>query len=97
MEKFINESMINERLLKKSSMINEKKLLCSSEEAEAGAERYVRLLDAPECRSFFLKVMYHLPYPERERIYGAATRSGIGSPKRYFTHSAKRALARIGY
>lgn len=92
----INDSMINDRFLKKSSMINEKKL-CSEAEAEAGAERYIRRLNAPECRKFFLKVMYWLPYDDRERILEASTRAHIAAPKHYFTHCARLELAKRGH
>lgn len=71
--------------------------LCSDKEAESGADRYVRLLEAPECWKFFLKVMYHLPYDTREALLVAATKEGIDSPKRYFTYSAKRELEKLGY
>ena len=74
--KRINEIEIDRFLKKPSfSMIREK--LCSDNEAESGAERYIRLLNAPECREFFLKVMYHLPYEVRERILEAATRPWV--------------------
>lgn len=99
MEKLINDINVNERFLKESSMTMKKgkTKLCSNEEAEAGAERYIRLLRAPECREFFLKVMFYLPYPDRERIYEMSTRPKVASPKHYFTYSAKRALAKRGY
>lgn len=71
--------------------------LCSDAEAESGAERYAKLLNAPECKLFFMKVMYHLPYDTRERILASATRPGILAPKNYFTYSAKRELARFGF
>jgi len=94
--KRINEIEID-RLLKKPSfsMIGGK--LCSDAEAESGAERYIRLLNAPECRLFFLKVMYHLPYDTREQILEAATKPWVKIPKKYFTYSAKRELARFGF
>lgn len=71
--------------------------LCSDKEAESGAERYIKLLNAPECRLFFLKVMYHLPYDTREHILEASIRPGIDIPKKYFTHCAKRELANLGF
>lgn len=74
-----------------------KSKLCSDAEAEEGAERYVRLLNAPECREFFLKVMYHLPYDTRERILETAVKPRIKSPARYFTYCAKRELALLGF
>lgn len=95
----INKINDNERFLKKSSMINDinERKMCSEAEAEAGAQRYIRKLGAPECRLFFLKVMYWLPYNDRERLLEAATRPNVRSPKRYFTFCAKRALAKYGH
>ena len=90
----------NESFLKKTSMsliLTRKAKLCSDKEAESGAERYVRLLNAPECRSFFLKVMYHLPYDNRERILEAATKPWVKTPKKYFTYCAKKELVNLGF
>lgn len=89
----VNE--FKEKYLKNSMTM--KKKLCSDKEAENGAERYIRIFDAPECRLFFLKVMYHLPYEEREDICAAARREKIKCPKKYFTYCAKRALSKYGY
>ncbi len=87
--------------LKKRSLTmikaTKRKKLCSDVEAENGAERYVRIFDAPECRLFFLKVMYHLPYDERERIREAALKGKVKNPKKYFTYCAKRSLEKFGY
>lgn len=71
--------------------------LCSDKEAESGAKRYIKLLNAPECREFFLKVMYHLPYENRERILEASKRPWVKAPKKFFTYCAKRELARFGF
>lgn len=71
--------------------------LCSDKEAESGAERYARLLNAPECQKFFYKVMYYLPYEVRERLLEASTKPTVKVPKRYFTYSAKRELAKRGF
>lgn len=93
------KSMINDSFLKKTSMINDrdnhKVKFCSDREAENGAERLVKILSAPECRNFFIKVMYRLPYIERERILEMATKPNIKSPKKYFTHSAKIAMEQV--
>lgn len=100
MEKAINDNVNDiDRFLKKSSlsMIRGNRKLCSDIEAENGATRYEKKLDAPECHRFFLKVMYHLPYNTRESILEASMRKGIKSPKRYFTYSAKKALEKIGH
>lgn len=98
MEKLINDNDID-RFRKESSltMNRSKSKLCSDNEAESGAERYERLLNAPECHRFFLKVMYHLPYETRERILEASRKKWVANPKKYFTYSAKKALAKLGY
>ena len=99
-ERRINEIIDNEDFLKENLNDNDqlvsKAKLVSNKEAESGADRYVRLLGAPECRLFFLKVMYHLPYDIRERILEASSKSEVRSPKKYFTYSAKRELAKLG-
>lgn len=98
----INEIEINDKdcSLKGTSismnMVSKAKL-CSDKEAESGAERYANLLNAPECRQFFLKVMYHLPYDIRERILEAATKPWIKIPKKYFTYCAKKELTNLGF
>lgn len=96
-EKTIND---NESFLKETSMTmmgTRKNKLCSDNEAESGAERYIRILGAPECRKFFIKVMYYLPYDTREKILELSTRSSIMNPKKYFTYVAKRELAKVGF
>ena len=97
-EKRINEKDIEN--LKRFNFIesgSNKAKLCSDKEAESGANRYMRLLNAPECREFFLKVMYHLPYEDRERLLESSTKPWIKAPKRYFTYCAKKELTKIGY
>jgi hypothetical protein len=90
-----------EYLLKENINDNDRKYrrakLCSDKEAESSAERYIKLLNAPECRNFFLKVMYHLPYESRERILEASKKEGVRTPKKYFTYCAKRELTRLGF
>ena len=77
--------------------ITPRKKLCSVEEAEVGADRLVRELDAECSRKFFLKCMYHLPYEEREAILFCAKRPTVRKPANYFVFSAKRALKKYGY
>ena len=96
----INENDI-ERFLKRTFNFNDKVTtkikLCSDREAESGAERYIRLLNAPECREFFLKVMYHLPYETREKLLESSTKPWVRTPKKYFTYSAKKELSALGF
>lgn len=94
------KSMINEVSERNNSMINERKKpkskLVGLTEAEYGADRLVRKLNAPECRQFFCKVMYYLPANQREIILEYATSGAVKSPKHYFTASAKRELLKLG-
>ena len=96
----INEKDI-EKFLKRNFNFNDncssRAKLCSDKEAESGAERYIRILNAPECREFFLKVMYHLPYEKREKVLEQSIKSWVRSPKKYFTYCAKRELAKLGF
>ena len=90
----------NERFSERKSNDNErvsKAKLCSDREAESGAERYIRILRAPECRKFFLKVMYHLPYDIRESILESSTRPWVRESKKFFTYCAKKELAKLGF
>lgn len=99
-KKRINENDIESFLKRNFNIIDKgsrKAKLCSDNEAESGADRYIKLLKAPECRAFFLKVMYHLPYDDRERILEAATKPWIKTPKNYFTYCAKRELKNLGF
>lgn len=84
------ESNVNDRKYRRAK-------LCSDNEAESGAERYIRLLKAPDCREFFLKVMYHLPYDTREYLLNKALKAGVEKPAHYFTYCAKRELVRLGF
>ena len=95
------KSLTNEYSKRVYSMNNERKAkpkrkLVETAEAESGADRLIRKLDAPECRPFFCKVMYYLPADTRETILEYAMRDGITSPKRYFTKSARRELCKVG-
>ena len=97
----INDFNGNDSFLKRNFNDNDgcssKAKLCSDKEAESGADRYIGLLNAPECRLFFLKVMYHLPYDVRERVLESALKPGIRSPKKYFTYSARKELEQLGF
>lgn len=70
--------------------------LCSDIEAESGAERYIKKLNAPGCREFFIKVMYYLPYDIREGLLESALRPHIKVKSHYFTFCAKKELLKRG-
>lgn len=65
--------------------------------AEYRAQVLIDKFNAPQCRLFFLKCIYHLPEATIEAITEMAMRSSVKSHIRYFTVVAKRELARIGY
>lgn len=98
----INENVI-ENSFKRNFIINDhsndyrsRVKLCSDREAEDGAERYIRKLNAPGCRDFFIKVMYYLPYDDREKILESATKKWVKKPAHYFTFCAKKELLKRG-
>ena len=94
---------INGDSLKESSMIiNDSTKTCgkvriSTAVADSRAERLVQKFNAPQCRLFFLKCIYHLPEYEIEQAVETAMRPGINSHIRYFTVVAKQKLAQAGY
>ena len=65
--------------------------------ADYRAQVLVDKFNAPQCRLFFLKCIYHLPEATIESAVEMAMRSTVKSHIRYFTVVAKRELARIGY
>lgn len=95
--------MNNEVSLKETSMIiNDSAKTCgkvriSTEVADNRAERLVQKFNAPQCRLFFLKCIYHLPEYEIEQAVETAMRPGVKSHIRYFTVVAKQKLAQAGF
>lgn len=67
------------------------------EEAEYEADILVRKLNAPHCRKFFLKCIYHLSESEIQEALEYATRPRVASPIRYFNAICKSKLTRAGY
>lgn len=62
--------------------------------ADRIADRLVGKLGAPECRPFFCKCAYALSENEIEILLENATRPSIRTPKKYFTRTAKLAIAK---
>jgi hypothetical protein len=64
--------------------------------AEAKADALIRIFDAPQCRNYFLKCVYHLPSSFIEKAISYATRPAIISPIRYFNRVTKAELSKQG-
>ena len=68
----------------------------SSEEAETKAHFLVERLNAPNCREFFLKCIYHLSEAEIQMALESATRPYVKSPAKYFNKVCKLKLIERG-
>lgn len=73
------------------------KLYVPTAVADYRAQVLIDKFNAPQCRLFFLKCIYHLPEATIESVAELAMRSSVKSHIRYFTVVAKRELARAGY
>lgn len=73
------------------------KVSIKSEVAEAKANCLIEQFNAPQCRLFFLKCIYHLPEWRLEEAVESAMRPEVKSHIRYFTVVAKKALTEEGY
>lgn len=99
----INESMIINDV-KQSLTINEsmnksnlwKTRRITTDEAEAKASFLVQRLNAPECRKFFLKCVYHLTEAEIQNALESATRPYIKCKAKYFNKCCKNKLIERG-
>lgn len=68
----------------------------SSDEAESKARFLVERLNAPNCRNFFLKCIYHLSESEIQSALECSTRPYIKSPVKYFNRICKTKLTQRG-
>lgn len=68
----------------------------SSDEAESKARFLVERLNAPNCRNFFLKCIYHLSESEIQSALECSTRSYVKSPVKYFNRICKTKLTQRG-
>lgn len=73
------------------------KVYLPSSVADYRAQVLVDKFNAPQCRLFFLKCIYHLPEATIEGIAEMSMRKSVKSHIRYFVVVAKRELSRIGY
>lgn len=98
-------SMINEVSFYETSMnINDRgrnrktcgKLGITTEVADRQADLLVQKFNAPQCRLFFLKCIYHLPEYKIQMAVESAMRPSIKSHIRYFVVCAKKELEAAG-
>lgn len=68
----------------------------SSDEAESKARFLVERLNAPNCRNFFLKCIYHLSESEIQSALECSTRPYVKSPVKYFNRICKTKLTQRG-
>lgn len=102
MGKASNSMILNDVSYKETSMIfNDKSRACgkvkiSKQVADRQAERLVDKFNAPQCRLFFLKCIYHLPEYKIQKAVESAFRPNVKSHIRYFVVCAKKELAAAG-
>ena len=68
----------------------------SAGEAETKAAFLVQRLNAPQCRKFFLKCIYHLSEADIQNALEASTRPGVICSARYFNRICKIKLTQRG-
>lgn len=81
---------------KKSGKLCGKPSTIKSELAEARADALIQIFQAPYCREYFLKCIYHLPSDYIDKAIDYSTRPGIISPVRYFNRITKVELSKQG-
>ncbi len=69
----------------------------SSQEAEAKARFLIERLNAPNCRNFFLKCVYHLSESDIQNALESSTRPYVKCPARYFNRICKIKLTERGF
>ena len=95
---------INEVSYKETSMIriNDRSKACgkvalTTEAADRKADLLIQKFNAPQCRLFFLKCIYHLPEYKIQRAIESAFRPNVKSHIRYFVVCAKKELELAGF
>ena len=68
----------------------------NSYQAEKKADVLISIFNAPNCREFFLKCVYHLTEQELARAIDCATRPYVASPIRYFNKTCKQMMIKRG-
>ena len=65
-------------------------------QAEAKASALIAIFNAPNCREFFLKCVYHLSEQDIAYAVDYSTRPSVVSPVRYFNRICKTKLSERG-
>ena len=65
--------------------------------AEAKADTLIKIFNAPYCREYFIKCIYHLKPEVIDKAIKQSTKPGILSPVRYFNKMTKAELIKLGY
>lgn len=103
MGKASSSMILNETSYKEVSLnLNDKgrncgKLGISTEVADRRADLLIQKFNAPQCRLFFLKCIYHLPEYKIQQAIEAAMRPNVKSHIRYFVACAKKELTLAGH
>ena len=69
----------------------------TSWQAEQRADTLIARFNAPHCREFFLKCIYHLTDAEINQALECSARSYVNSPVKYFNKACKQMLLKHGY
>ena len=64
--------------------------------AEAKADTLINVFNAPQCREYFIKCVYHLSADFIAKAIDYSTRPGIMSPVKYFNAMTKAELLKQG-
>ena len=85
-----------------SMNINDRPKACgkaklSTKVADRKADLLIQKFNAPQCRLFFLKCVYHLPEYKIQQAIESAFRPNVKSHIRYFVVCAKKELELAGY
>lgn len=102
MGKASNSMILNDVSYKETSMIfNDRDRACgkvriSTEMADRKANLLIQKFNAPQCRLFFLKCIYHLPEYKIQQAIESSFKPNVKSNIRYFVVCAKKELAAAG-
>jgi hypothetical protein len=95
-----NEVSYKETSMKNNGNDREKacgKHQISNEAADRKADLLIQKFNAPQCRLFFLKCIYHLPEYKIQQAIESSFQPNVKSHIRYFTVIAKKELTLAGY
>lgn len=102
MGKASNSMILNDVSYKETSMIfNDRKKTCgkvkiTTDVADRKADLLIQKFNAPQCRLFFLKCIYHLPEYKIQQAIESSFKPNVKSHIRYFVVCAKKELANAG-